>query len=193
MWESLFSDVSFNKTLKNLGNGVNGALKALTSLNSSPPPPTVATSKRLDNDELIKKELSRLYPELEGSISLELHHRETNLISNFIKNPETYLSSSENKLATTKAIIKDIEGLEKDGRRIPQNIKKIITDHKKNSSIIKLWFKEEIDTDKMILPKSFILAEDKIIYKSHVQNIDKDKTKRFGNEGNKGISNSLCI
>ena len=51
---------------------------------------------------------------------------------------------------------------------------------KKNSSIIKLWFKEEIDTDDLILPKSFILAEDKIIYKSHVQNIDKDKTKRLG-------------
>ena len=51
---------------------------------------------------------------------------------------------------------------------------------KKNSSIIKLWFKEEIDIDSMELPESFILAKDKIIYKSHVQNIDKDKTKRFG-------------
>jgi len=53
---------------------------------------------------------------------------------------------------------------------------------KKNSSIIKLWFKEEINIDNMNLPESFILAEDKIIYKSHVQNIDKDKTKRFANE-----------
>ena len=49
---------------------------------------------------------------------------------------------------------------------------------KKNSSIIKLWFKEEIDIDTMKLPESFILAEDKIIYKSHVHNIDKDKIKR---------------
>ena len=62
---------------------------------------------------------------------------------------------------------------------------------KKNSSIIKLWFKEEINVDEMILPKSFILAEDKIIYKSHVQNIDKDKTKRFAEEGTKVSSNSL--
>ena len=62
---------------------------------------------------------------------------------------------------------------------------------KKNSSIIKLWFKEEINTDDMILPKSFILAEDKIIYKSHVQNIDKDKNKRFGLEGSKSSSNSM--
>jgi len=51
---------------------------------------------------------------------------------------------------------------------------------KKNSSIIKLWFKEEIDIDTMKLPKSFIMADDKIIYKSHVQNIDKDKSKRLG-------------
>jgi len=51
---------------------------------------------------------------------------------------------------------------------------------KKNSSIIKLWFKEEINMDTIKLPKSFILADDKIIYKSHVQNIDKDKSKKQG-------------
>lgn len=51
---------------------------------------------------------------------------------------------------------------------------------KKNSSIIKVWFKEEIDIDNMKLPDSFIMVNDKIIYKSHVQNIDKDKTKRLG-------------
>jgi hypothetical protein len=54
---------------------------------------------------------------------------------------------------------------------------------KKNASIIKLWYKESVDIDNMALPKSFILAEDKIIYKSHVQNIDKDKTKKNGYEG----------
>jgi hypothetical protein len=32
----------------------------------------------------------------------------------------------------------------------------------------------------MNLPSSFVLANDKIIYKSHVQNIDKDKSKRAG-------------
>ena len=51
---------------------------------------------------------------------------------------------------------------------------------KKNASIIKLWFKEDIDINTLQLPASYILAEDKIIYKSHVQNIDKDKTKRLG-------------
>jgi len=51
---------------------------------------------------------------------------------------------------------------------------------KKNSSIIKLWFCEEIDIENMDLPSSFVLANDKIIYKSHVQNIDKDKSKRAG-------------
>ena len=49
---------------------------------------------------------------------------------------------------------------------------------KKNSSIIKLWFKEDLDITKMILPESFCMANDKVIYKSHVQNIDKDKIKR---------------
>lgn len=146
MWESLFGGVSFNNTLESVRGGFNGALKTLTSLNSSPPPPPVETSKKLGNDGLIKNGLSILHPELEESISIESHNRETILISNFIQDPKTYLSSTENKLATTKAIenklattkaiIKDIEGLEKDGRKIPQNIKKIITDHKKNSSII---------------------------------------------------------
>lgn len=51
---------------------------------------------------------------------------------------------------------------------------------KKNSSIIKFWFSEEIDIENMNLPASFLLANDKIIYKSHVQNIDKDKSKRAG-------------
>jgi hypothetical protein len=146
MWESFFGRVDLNIKLENFRSGVNVALKALTSLNSSPPPPPVETSKKLGNDGLIKNGLSILHPELEESISIESHNRETILISNFIQDPKTYLSSTENKLATTKAIenklattkaiIKDIEGLEKDGRKIPQNIKKIIADHKKNSSII---------------------------------------------------------
>jgi hypothetical protein len=55
---------------------------------------------------------------------------------------------------------------------------------KKNSSIIKLWFSEEIDIEKMNLPLSFMLANDNIIYKSHIQNIDKDKTKRTNNNYN---------
>ena len=49
---------------------------------------------------------------------------------------------------------------------------------KKNSSIIKLWFKEEINIAQMKLPESLCMANDKIIYKSHLQNIDKDKTKK---------------
>lgn len=49
---------------------------------------------------------------------------------------------------------------------------------KKNSSIIKIWFKDEVDINKMHLPSSFCMANDKVIYKSHVQNIDKDKLKR---------------
>ncbi len=49
---------------------------------------------------------------------------------------------------------------------------------KKNSSIIKIWTKEEIDIETIQMPESFIMAEDKIIYKSHLQNIDKDKMKR---------------
>ena len=51
---------------------------------------------------------------------------------------------------------------------------------KKNSSIIKLWFKEEINIDNIEIPKTFCLVDDKIIYKSHVQNIDKDKNKKLG-------------
>jgi hypothetical protein len=51
---------------------------------------------------------------------------------------------------------------------------------KKNSSIIKLWFKEEINIEDMKLPESFLMVNDKIIYKSHVQNIDKDKSKKAG-------------
>jgi hypothetical protein len=136
MWKGFFVDVSFNNPFANVKEGLDGVLKALTSLNSSSPPTPVETSKKLGNVGLIKNGLSILHPELEESISIESHHRETILISNFIQDPKTYLSSTENKLATTKAIIKNIEGLEKDGRKIPQNIKKIITDHKKNSSII---------------------------------------------------------
>ena len=49
---------------------------------------------------------------------------------------------------------------------------------KKNASIIKLWFKEEINIDELDIPKTYCLVNDKIIYKSHVQNIDKDKTKK---------------
>ena len=49
---------------------------------------------------------------------------------------------------------------------------------KKNSSIIKLWFKEEVDILNMQLPETFCMANDKVIYKSHVQNIDKDKLKK---------------
>ena len=51
---------------------------------------------------------------------------------------------------------------------------------KKNASIIKLWFKEEFNIDEISIPKTFRLVDDKIIYKSHVQNIDKDKIKRLG-------------
>ena len=50
---------------------------------------------------------------------------------------------------------------------------------KKNSSIIKLWFKEEINIDKVQIPNTFCLVADKIIYKSHIQNIDKDKNKKL--------------
>jgi hypothetical protein len=50
---------------------------------------------------------------------------------------------------------------------------------KKNSSIIKLWFKEEINIDTIQIPKSFCLVDDKTIYKSHIQNIDKDKNKKL--------------
>ena len=72
---------------------------------------------------------------------------------------------------------------------------------KKNSSIIKLWFKEEINIDELNIPKTYCLANDKIIYKSHVQNIDKDKTKKqnlnyhsqntFFNKSNNSSNNSL--
>jgi hypothetical protein len=49
---------------------------------------------------------------------------------------------------------------------------------KKNSSIIKIWFSEQIEIEDIKFPESYILSEDKIIYKSHLQNIDKDKQKR---------------
>lgn len=49
---------------------------------------------------------------------------------------------------------------------------------KKNSSIIKLWFKEEVNINNMKLPDTFCMVNDKVIYKSHVQNIDKDKIKK---------------
>lgn len=49
---------------------------------------------------------------------------------------------------------------------------------KKNACIIKLWFSEEIDINKIVLPTSLILKIDKVIFKTHIQNIDKDKTKR---------------
>jgi hypothetical protein len=51
---------------------------------------------------------------------------------------------------------------------------------KKNSSIIKLWLSDEINIEDMKLPDSFMLVDDKIIFKSHTTNIDKDKTKRNG-------------
>ena len=49
---------------------------------------------------------------------------------------------------------------------------------KKNSSIIKLWMSQEVDVEDLQLPESFMLVDDKVIFKSHTQNIDKDKTKR---------------
>lgn len=49
---------------------------------------------------------------------------------------------------------------------------------KKNSSIIKLWLKENFAIDKIKLPDSYSMLNDKVIYKTHLQNIDKDKTKR---------------
>ena len=51
---------------------------------------------------------------------------------------------------------------------------------KKNSSIIKIWFKSEVNIETINIPKTFCLVNDKIIYKSHVQNIDKDKNKKLG-------------
>ena len=51
---------------------------------------------------------------------------------------------------------------------------------KKNSSIIKLWFGNEVNIENLALPMSFMLVNEKIIYKSHTQNIDKDKSKRDG-------------
>ena len=64
--------------------------------------------------------------------------------------------------------------------RFTSKVNGISISPKKNSSIIKVWILEEIDIDNMDLPTSFLLANDKIIYKSHVQNIDKDKSKRAG-------------
>ncbi len=49
---------------------------------------------------------------------------------------------------------------------------------KKNSSIIKLWVRESVDSETIKMPDTFMLVDDKIIFKSHTQNIDKDKTKR---------------
>ena len=49
---------------------------------------------------------------------------------------------------------------------------------KKHSSIIKLWFSETINIDNIAFPPTFVLSKDKIIYKSHHQNITKDKSKR---------------
>jgi hypothetical protein len=49
---------------------------------------------------------------------------------------------------------------------------------KKNSNIIKIWLTEEIEISN--LPETFMLENDKTIYKSHIQNIDKDKSKRTG-------------
>lgn len=49
---------------------------------------------------------------------------------------------------------------------------------KKNSSIIKVWMNREVNVEDLNLPESFMLVDDKVIFKSHTQNIDKDKTKR---------------
>ena len=61
---------------------------------------------------------------------------------------------------------------------------------KKNSSIIKLWLSEEINIDDMNLPDSFMLVDDKIMFKSHTTNIDKDKTKRSGQTTSNGYTYS---
>lgn len=53
---------------------------------------------------------------------------------------------------------------------------------KKNSSIIKLWMNQEINVEELNLPESFMLVDDKVIFKSHIQNIDKDRTKRNSNQ-----------
>lgn len=57
---------------------------------------------------------------------------------------------------------------------------------KKNSSIIKLWMSEEVDVEDMKMPESFMLVDDKVIFKSHTFNIDKDKTKRSTNQSASG-------
>lgn len=54
---------------------------------------------------------------------------------------------------------------------------------KKNSSIIKLWLKDNIPIEKIELPDSYSMLNDKVIYKTHVQNIDKDKNKRQNMSG----------
>jgi len=62
---------------------------------------------------------------------------------------------------------------------------------KKNSSIIKIWFKEEIDIALFKLPDTYLLTNENIIYKSHVQNLDKDRNKKTFISG--GHANPISI
>jgi hypothetical protein len=60
---------------------------------------------------------------------------------------------------------------------IGQYVNGVSISPKKNSNIIKLWLKEEINVEDFQMPSTLML-DDKIIFKSHNNNIDKDKTKR---------------
>ena len=62
--------------------------------------------------------------------------------------------------------------------KLTSKINGISISPKKNSSIIKIWFREEINIEDLHLPVTFLLANENIIYKSHITNIDKDKTKK---------------
>jgi hypothetical protein len=118
MWKSLFGDVSFNNTFENVINEANGVLKALTSLNSSSPPPPVETSKKLGNttmEALVKDALAiipeRVDPEIANAF-IDSAEQSTTLLSNLISEPEKYpsLSKNDKKLVTRIAIddLKDI-------------------------------------------------------------------------------------
>jgi hypothetical protein len=62
--------------------------------------------------------------------------------------------------------------------RISDKVNGVSISPKKNSNIIKLWLSEEVEIEGLKMPDTFMLVDDKIIFKSHTQNIDKDKTKR---------------
>ena len=49
---------------------------------------------------------------------------------------------------------------------------------KKNFNIIKLWFSEEINQDEFILPTDLNTNNEKLLFRSHKFNIEKDKMKK---------------